>query len=602
MNHTRGNPDWRRGPIRRSELARMDSALAGASSYDIAPGEGMDGTMQGDSGGTFFASAGPLDVYGRIVGKPATGFTADYYLFVEVTYEAVSATWTPRNDGRGGSTPYTETVSVDGVDMTAGLCRERSGAESVPVDTIATLDPANDASHWLFDFNGGSGTSGGDVTYTNTSFYYYNSNLFFQTNTNVNLTNGIYLTFLGGGVVVFQSDLEICGEMIWCYLTDEIGPFEEHDYEVPADGDRVVLLLEHLGFPCYLTGIEFRLTSTVYCIVNTDDEDLILANEDTGSAEFNRFALPEERELILHKDDAAIAWYDLEVLRWRCLASTRCHAVTGQGTANRLAIWDTARTIVDLAGGNKGSILGHTEGAPEWSPAPDSDGQVPLSDATEDIGWRWGDASEAVEIPAGRDELYYRRVANRYYFGGHPRKTLDSGLASLAPAPGFGITRAMLAVPFFNKRAGTLDRVGWYIDASSGTTPNLPHWRAGIAANIEDEQYPGAYLFGTAERELGPGATTFLETVDWDLEAETLYWLLLGVDIKLGTASVAAFAGLAIWCILGWNTVNPLASNGECGWKVLSDYDDLSLGGSFPGSATMIDTIPAIGVRYASFD
>lgn len=146
----RNFPDWRKGYLSREEVARLDQDTRSALSSDITVSEGMDGGLTHGIGGTAYAAATPPRIFGRIVGQPLTGYTSDFYLFVEANYTPTDG-WVLNQDGRQVATNYTETVTVDSVDYEAGLCLEINGA-TVPTDSIVELFPLPDGQYWGFSW------------------------------------------------------------------------------------------------------------------------------------------------------------------------------------------------------------------------------------------------------------------------------------------------------------------------------------------------------------------------------------------------------------------------------------------------------------------
>jgi hypothetical protein len=74
-----------------------------------------------------------------------------------------------------------------------------------------------------------------------------------------------------------------------------------------------------------ITGLIGGIKDRMLAIINVGANDIVLKNENAGSAAANRFGL--DADLTLAAKQACIIWYDYDASRWRCIAKTSAVAV-----------------------------------------------------------------------------------------------------------------------------------------------------------------------------------------------------------------------------------------------------------------------------------
>lgn len=171
-------------------------------------------------------------------------------------------------------------------------------------------------------------------------------------NTTTTLSSSVVLTITGGSKVVYETPVEICGYLFWCYQTETPWAADQNDWIGPSDAgfEAVVYRIQADPDPASLTGMVAAGDGQVVCLMNVGVLAITLKNESASSTAANRFYLPGSADLVLSVYDSVICWYDPIDTRWKVLGSSASSGggggtVTGSGLSPYFAYWNTSSEL-----------------------------------------------------------------------------------------------------------------------------------------------------------------------------------------------------------------------------------------------------------------
>lgn len=170
----------------------------------------------------------------------------------------------------------------------------------------------------------------------------------YTANTTYTLSASMVVSYTGGAKITYETPVEICGYLFYCYQTETAWAANQDDWTGPSFAGAEAVVYRIGGTAARnLTGMVAEADGQVICLLNVEAYNITLKHDDSGSAAANRFYLPGNLDVILPVGAAAVCWYDPVDTRWAVLAHSGTSSATigGAGTANYFAIWDSNTTL-----------------------------------------------------------------------------------------------------------------------------------------------------------------------------------------------------------------------------------------------------------------